>query len=271
MTSFSAAIAQLCYQSLYTLVAVVSFIILRIVYRLFFHPLARFPGPKLAAATSLWNVYYDIGKDGLVKRLPEIHRHYGSPIVRIQPNEVHVMDLEAYNQIFSIGTPFNKVWHHNPFLTGSVQSIEGLSETKKRKQFLNPFFSKAAIRNVERHLLRPNLDQFLKTIQSMSRSKKIVDFTFAFRCLTADTVMNYCFQDGIGALKEKDFESETVKAMTEGADLALYATYFPNFFNIVSNIIFAMPEDVRKTKFAPVYGFQTMQRVSRIPGRGRTI
>jgi hypothetical protein len=69
----------------------------KIVYRLTLHPLASFPGPKLAAISSLYNAYYDILQPGLVKRLPAMHKKYGS-IVRIQPNELHICDLEGYNQ-----------------------------------------------------------------------------------------------------------------------------------------------------------------------------
>lgn len=49
-----------------------------VVYRLYFHPLAGFPGPRLAAATSWWEFYYDVVKDGeLVFQLPRLHEKYG--------------------------------------------------------------------------------------------------------------------------------------------------------------------------------------------------
>lgn len=35
-----------------------------IVYRLTLHPLAGFPGPRMAAATSLYQMYYDVSRGG---------------------------------------------------------------------------------------------------------------------------------------------------------------------------------------------------------------
>ena len=166
-------------------------------------------------------------------------------------------------RIFKVGTPFDKLWHNNPFLTGSLQSLESLPEARKRKEFLNPFFSKATIRNVERHLLRAKLDQFLETLQDVARKGNVTDFSLAFRCLTADTIMDYCFQQDLDALHEENFESATVKAFSEGFDMAIMATYFPNFFNVLNIIIFSLPEHMQAKYFAPVYGFKTMQRVSR--------
>jgi len=78
------------------LLASVIVLIIRAIYRITFHPLARFPGPKLAAITSLWAASYDLSKqDSLIKHLHALHDQYG-PIVRVRPNELHIFDWEAH-------------------------------------------------------------------------------------------------------------------------------------------------------------------------------
>lgn len=82
---------------LFFLYFIVLYIITKTVYRLYFHPIASIPGPRLAAATSLYNAYYDIADKGLVKHYPALHAKYG-PVIRIQPNQIHLADLEWFNQ-----------------------------------------------------------------------------------------------------------------------------------------------------------------------------
>lgn len=82
-------------------------------YRLYFSPLAKIPGPKLAALTLWYEFYYDVIKRGKYTwRIAEMHTQYGErglgnevttsskltniegPIVRISPYELHIDDPE---------------------------------------------------------------------------------------------------------------------------------------------------------------------------------
>lgn len=49
-----------------------------IAYRLYLSPLAKFPGPKLAAATLWYEAYYDVIKNGQYTfKIKELHKKYG--------------------------------------------------------------------------------------------------------------------------------------------------------------------------------------------------
>ncbi|KAL1594526.1 hypothetical protein SLS60_010286 [Paraconiothyrium brasiliense] len=251
----------ICLQSfLYAFTASIAYIFLKIIYRLFFHPLRQFPGPKLAAATHLYSAYYDLCTPGLIKRLPEMHKNYG-PLIRIQPYELHVADLASYNQIFRVGTPFRRIWHDMEFLNGSLQSKETLPETKARREFLSPFFSKAAILRSEPFLHRQKMAKFLATLEKLNGT--VVDFFLAFRCLTADLIMDYCFQSDVNALDEPGFRSDTIEKFGEGTDMALVGTYFPNFFSFVNKMVSLLPAKMQEEKFPAIHGFRTMQNVAR--------
>lgn len=58
-------------------VSILSMLLL-VLYRLFFHPLAGFPGPKLAAATLWYETYYDVWLKGkYVFEIKDMHKKYG--------------------------------------------------------------------------------------------------------------------------------------------------------------------------------------------------
>ncbi len=58
--------------------AVISFIVLRAFYRVTLHPLAKFPGPKLAAISSLYQAWYDLRSGtSYIFKFAELHEKYG--------------------------------------------------------------------------------------------------------------------------------------------------------------------------------------------------
>lgn len=55
-----------------------SFFVQKIIYNLYLHPLAGFPGPKLAGATRFWRAYVEcILNHSFVHVLEELHKTYG--------------------------------------------------------------------------------------------------------------------------------------------------------------------------------------------------
>ena len=51
------------------------------VYRLFLNPLAKVPGPKLAALTRCYEMYYDLIKPALFPwKIMELHEKYGENV-----------------------------------------------------------------------------------------------------------------------------------------------------------------------------------------------
>jgi hypothetical protein len=80
----------------------------RLVYNLYFHPLAKYPGPKIAAITRLWWLRIQLaGKFPLV--IHDLHLKHGE-IVRIAPNELSFTAAAAWKDIYGFrnGLPENR-------------------------------------------------------------------------------------------------------------------------------------------------------------------
>ena len=71
------------------------------VYRLWFAPLARLPGPSICAISRLPLMYFEF--NGARRSfIHDLHTKYG-PIVRIAPDEVSFATREAVKEIYTSG------------------------------------------------------------------------------------------------------------------------------------------------------------------------
>jgi hypothetical protein len=101
-------LSALSIKQILQLVLIVPFgyLFLGAVYRRFFHPLAKYPGPFWASITRWWMVNQIFGGKH-EKNIRALHKKYGN-IVRIAPNEVAIADPQAIKTIYSTGGGFSK-------------------------------------------------------------------------------------------------------------------------------------------------------------------
>ncbi|KAI1081392.1 cytochrome P450 [Whalleya microplaca] len=70
----------------------------KIIYNLYFHPLANYPGPFWARASTLWRFWHSL--QGRFHRVIENnHRKYGT-VFRVGPNELSFSSVDAYKTIY---------------------------------------------------------------------------------------------------------------------------------------------------------------------------
>jgi hypothetical protein len=69
------------------------YLVTNAIYNAYFHPLSKFPGPKLWAASHI-PIAISISKGSYSQKVKELHDVYG-PVVRIAPNELAFAEADA--------------------------------------------------------------------------------------------------------------------------------------------------------------------------------
>ncbi|KAF8920111.1 cytochrome P450 [Mucidula mucida] len=204
-------------------------------YRLYLHPLADFPGPKLAAASSIYRFYYDVILGGeMLSQLERLHSVYG-PVIRYGPNSLHFNDRRAYADIYRTGIALTK----EPFFYKCFYFTEasfGFTDPHKhrvRRELLSPFFHRRAVLQLE-SVLQANVD---KLVHKLSETPdEPLDLYFAFRAVALEVIASYCFGQSFGCLDAPGFRHQLlVNIATQIKNLWVWK-WFPTLPLVLMNL-----------------------------------
>ncbi|KAH7407097.1 putative P450 monooxygenase [Phaeosphaeria sp. MPI-PUGE-AT-0046c] len=187
------------------------------IYRLYIHPLAKFPGPKLAALTLWYEFYHDVVRGGqYVFKIDELHKQYG-PIIRINPHELHVKDPDFYGVLYSGAGQKRDKWAWAVEMFGNSKSGFGTVSHdvhRLRRNALNPFFSKQAIGRME-PLIRDLIEKLCGRFERCRETGEPVNTLHAYAALTTDIITGYCFGTSYGCLDDANWKWEWPQAMVQ--------------------------------------------------------
>ncbi|OSS47233.1 hypothetical protein B5807_10115 [Epicoccum nigrum] len=201
-----------------------------IFWRLFYSPLAGFPGPKLAAATGWYEFYFDFWKRGkYIFEIERMHEVYG-PIVRVNPEELSIRDSTFYSELYVTGSQ-RRSEHYDAFASGI--DFEGSHILTRdhdlhrwRRKPLEPFFSRVGVQRLQSMLAEVVL-RLESRLREFKGSHKVLRLDHAFSAFSSDVMCRLCLAKSPDKDHRPDFLDD--------------AEFSPDWFNCINTMITSLP------------------------------
>ncbi len=179
------------------------------VYRLWFHPLARFPGPVANRISWLPGVVWTLqGRMPMETR--KLHDRYG-PVVRLSPNELAFNSVQAWTDIY--GHKIGRLdLEKDAIHVGSVDPVPGVSTISmsdrenhaRQRKALSYGFSKKALWEQE-PILQGFIDLLMARLHGFAATGEAFDVVRWYNFLTFDVIGDLSFGESFGCLERGDF------------------------------------------------------------------
>ncbi|KAH9844662.1 Cytochrome-P450 monooxygenase [Teratosphaeria destructans] len=205
-------------------------------YRVYLSPLANVPGPRLAAATYLYEFFYDgMQKGRFLWKIQELHAKYG-PIVRINPGEVHINDIHFYDRIYASGSqhPRNKIRFMATHDESTFDTYDA-EQHRARRSAMAASFSKQSIRSLE-PTIRHTVERLMNRMHNFANTGAVVNLKQMYSGLTLEVIAGYCFGESMVNMKQEQFGPDLLDAFNALPQGHPLGRMFPWLFDLVSKI-----------------------------------
>ncbi|KAJ9260547.1 hypothetical protein DTO212C5_8476 [Paecilomyces variotii] len=176
------------------------------IYRLFFHPLRHFPGPRLVALTKLWHVWKCRDSRGH-HVLDEWHKKYGT-FVRTGPAEITIFHPVAYQAMDGPGNQNTRSdWYDLLYpRISSIFTRDRKLHSSRRKLWERALSRKALMEYYER------VREKVHTLENlvMSQNSRPVDINKLMYWFAFDSMGDFAFSEDFGMMKNKAWHQNIV-------------------------------------------------------------
>ncbi|OBR14966.1 Benzoate 4-monooxygenase cytochrome P450 [Colletotrichum higginsianum IMI 349063] len=179
-------------------------------YRVTLHPLARYPGPKLWAASCLVQTYYAM-KGEFAFKVADLHAEYG-PVVRLGPSAVSYIDERAWEDIHGKHDGRKQLKKAKEFVpTSPPNGAQGLvfvrddkAHGRIRRNFSHGFSDKA-LRDQE-GLIGRYFDKLVARLRRSVAEDAPINMMKWYQLATFDVVGDLTYGENIGCLEDDAHE-----------------------------------------------------------------
>ncbi|KAI0896800.1 cytochrome P450 [Annulohypoxylon nitens] len=209
------------------------------IYRVTFHPLAGIPGPKAAAMTYWYMIYYEIILGGqYFKRMKDMHGEYG-PIIRINPDEVHFNDPDFINDIYpTSGRKTDKprwVGQRSGTPSSMIATLDH-NQHRLRRSSIQAFFSSASIGRIE-PVLEKSLEKILQRWKKIGgKCGEVLNMGAVFQAYASDNITTYAFGDCFNFLDDEQWGGEYFSSQEKYFGLTHVFGSFPIVRKLIENL-----------------------------------
>ncbi|KAF2770283.1 benzoate 4-monooxygenase cytochrome-like protein P450 [Teratosphaeria nubilosa] len=220
------------YSHLLLLGSILTTLLYVVVYRLYFHPLAKYPGPFWARLTA-WPSWWHTIKQDRHLWLYSLQEKYGTTF-RYRPDAVLVNTPTAFRTIFGLrgnvkkSDDYYRLWPKTVEIKSTWNVTDYETHARKRR-VLNYAFSEKALRAAE-PAIQANVDRWLDLFEKYGESgKKSFNMAHEINYLVFDILGDLCFS--------KSFEMMAPES--EGAPIREVPELLAQFLAMMHPIAFA--------------------------------
>ena len=176
----------------------------RTIYLVYFHPLAKVPGPKLYAFSNIPYLYHSV-RGEWPRTLKALHDKYG-PVVRFTEKDVSFITATAWKQIYGHKNHGEESFQkdkrqYRTTLTGYPTIITADNIDHRRiRRLLAHAFSEQALRG-QGDIVKQYIDLFITQLKERAERGELVDMVRWYNFTTFDIIGDLAFGEPFGCLQ----------------------------------------------------------------------
>lgn len=231
-----------------TLVVLLAYPLSQAIYNIWFHPLARIPGPTIWCASRIPFVY-NLLTGKLIQRQRQLHDQYGD-IFRMAPDEVSFANEEAWNDIYAWRKGHKRAIRDDVFSVAPKGQADNLITTSNVKfharvrDLMSNSFTDDAL-NQQSPIIEGHADMFIHQLWCAATSADhgtkggLVNLTDWLNFFTMDVIGDLAFGESFGCLVNGEYHEwvRTLYGFLKAMSYAAAPRYWPTLQFLLEKMI----------------------------------